>query len=335
MEVIPSRGVPRHRPIPWRVKRRGPGLWCESVCHSRCETAVCKVLSETSSKPLFTPIGRSRWTADAAADVVLHYLSWGSRWFGKAPLMPPVVTGWWSYLLITEGAPVIRTASGAIRAPAGTLFLMHPDCPCGMEDEGASRCRTLCWIWTEAPGLDRLRPEPGGLLDFQVPGGLMRLLNRIHRDCRLEIARSDACTRIALQRLRLEMDVGIARAFGPRESDASVRRDLARSYLDQCLESSSPVRDLCEYLQVSEHALKALFHSEFQVSPQQYIQRLRMRRAEKFLQEGKLSVKEIAYKLGYRHPNDFSRAYRRHSGVNASTQKRRESGGPSARESAA
>ncbi len=236
--------------------------------------------------------------------------------------MPPVVTGRWSYLLITEGSPVIRTASGARRAPAGTLFVMHPDCPCGMEDEGDSRCQTLCWVWTEAPGLERFRPEPGGFLDFQAPPALVRLLGRIHRDCRLEIARSDACTRIALQRLRLEMDVGIARAFGPRESDATVRLHLAQSYLEQCLESPSPVRDLCEYLQVSGHALKALFHSEFQMSPQQYIQRLRMRRAEELLQEGKRSVKEIAYSLGYRHPNDFSRAYRRFSGMNATAKKR-------------
>ncbi len=261
--------------------------------------------------------------AEASADVALHYLSWGARWFGKNPLFPPVVTGWWSYLLITEGAPLIRTSSGRQSAPAGTLLIMHPDCPCGIEDKGSSRCLQLCWIWKDPPLLDTLIAEKGQSLTFKVPPDLQRLLTRIHRECRLEIARSDSFTRFALQHLRIEMDVGIARALGPRESDSTVRIHLALSYLEQCTESATPVRDLCEYLQVSEHTLKRLFHSKFQMSPLQYIKNLRMSRAEDLLKAGRHSIKEIAYMMGYRHPNDFSRAYRKFSGMNATEKKRR------------
>lgn len=237
--------------------------------------------------------------------------------------MPPVVTGWWSYLLITEGAPLIHTASGCRKAPAGTLLILHPECPCGIEDTGESRCRQLCWIWKDAPLMEDLIPEKGRALLLEAEPDLVRVLSRIHRECRLEIARSDGCTRLALQRLRIEADVGIARALGSRESDSSVRLHLALSFLEQNTESPALVRDLCEYLQVSEHALKRLFHANFQLSPRQYIQRLRMQQAEKLLEDGRISVKEIAYRMGYRHPNDFSRAYRKFFGISASERKRR------------
>lgn len=171
--------------------------------------------------------------------------------------------------------------------------------------------------------MNALNPEAGRGLTFQTTPELRRLLTRIHRECRLEISRSDACTRLALQRLRIEMDVGIARSLGPRESDAAVRLNLALSYLEQGMESPAPVRDLCEYLQVSEHTLKRLFREHFGLSPLQYIQRLRMSRAEELLKGGRHSIKEIAYKVGYRHPNDFSRAYRKFTGVNATERKRR------------
>ncbi|MCX7886899.1 MAG: helix-turn-helix domain-containing protein [Verrucomicrobiae bacterium] len=40
---------------------------------------------------------------------------------------------------------------------------------------------------------------------------------------------------------------------------------------------------------------------------------MRMERARQLLAEGRL-VKEVAFALGYRHANDFSRAYKKFSG---------------------
>jgi two-component system response regulator YesN len=45
-----------------------------------------------------------------------------------------------------------------------------------------------------------------------------------------------------------------------------------------------------------------------------YHQRLKMARAQELLETDRFSVKEIAYALGYKHPNDFSRAFKQFVG---------------------
>jgi two-component system response regulator YesN len=37
---------------------------------------------------------------------------------------------------------------------------------------------------------------------------------------------------------------------------------------------------------------------------------MKMARAQELLETDRFSVKEIAYALGYKHPNDFSRAFK-------------------------
>jgi AraC-like DNA-binding protein len=39
-----------------------------------------------------------------------------------------------------------------------------------------------------------------------------------------------------------------------------------------------------------------------------------MRQAQEWLREGKRSVKHIAFALGYKHPNNFSRAFKAYQG---------------------
>src|SRR5258708_1566121 len=45
-------------------------------------------------------------------------------------------------------------------------------------------------------------------------------------------------------------------------------------------------------------------------SPATYHQRMKMARAQELLESNRFSVKEIAYALGYKRPNDFSRAFK-------------------------
>jgi AraC-like DNA-binding protein len=51
------------------------------------------------------------------------------------------------------------------------------------------------------------------------------------------------------------------------------------------------------------------------LSPQQYVQRLRMRQARMLLAEGDLSVKQVAYACGFSDARYFSRRFRAAHGV--------------------
>jgi len=59
-------------------------------------------------------------------------------------------------------------------------------------------------------------------------------------------------------------------------------------------------------------------------SPAGYFRRLKMNEAEKLLRSGAMSVKEVAYRLGYRHPGDFGRAFKSFSGFTPKIRRRRQ-----------
>lgn len=62
---------------------------------------------------------------------------------------------------------------------------------------------------------------------------------------------------------------------------------------------------------VSESRLYALFEDSFHTSPQRFVVQRRMERAALFLIESRLSLAEIAHRVGYGDQSAFSRAFRR------------------------
>jgi len=90
--------------------------------------------------------------------------------------------------------------------------------------------------------------------------------------------------------------------------------ELAVRWMAQNLAERNPVSDLCDYLQISPATLARMFQTHHGESPAMYHQRLKMARAHEMLANVRFSVKEVAYSLGYRHPNDFSRAFKQFTG---------------------
>lgn len=74
------------------------------------------------------------------------------------------------------------------------------------------------------------------------------------------------------------------------------------------------MKRLCEYLQISPSSLRNLFQEHCGKSPQAVAPGMRMERARKRLMARNVTVKEVACELGYSHPNDLWRAYKRFFG---------------------
>ena len=141
-------------------------------------------------------------------------------------------------------------------------------------------------------------------------------LEQLHGLCRQEVERPDELTKLAIEQLHLAIDVTVARLvqrkIGPPEP--SVRMELAVRWMAQNLAEPNPVSALCEYLQISPATVVRMFQTHHGESPAMYHQRLKMTRAQELLETARFSVKEIAYALGYKHPNDFSRAFKQFVG---------------------
>jgi AraC-like DNA-binding protein len=103
-----------------------------------------------------------------------------------------------------------------------------------------------------------------------------------------------------------------------------LRRSIMRSFRDEvgvwptlarrANYSTTALAGLCG---ISLRQLERNFRRAFCQSPKKWLKALRLRSAREMLQSGG-SVKEVAFSLGYRHPQHFSRDFRKFFGVSPS-----------------
>ena len=274
-------------------------------------------MPEAERRHLYLPArDRSFWKADDAASLPLRYLAWGTRDFLRQPIPVSRHEGW-VCVLIEEGSPTMTVRRQSVRMPAGTLAIVGPDCPFGWKGAASGQSRFRLWMW-------RTLPSAAGV---GLSGAyLTRVLGRHHRKpflllhdlCRREVLRMGGPGADYLEGCRLLFETTLRRevlehdAAGDGASDVVA---LARAWIDAHLDSREPIARVCDYLDVSQSTLYRLFAAEGAASPLAHFHEARMRRASELLAAGTLSVKEIAYALGYGHANDLSRAYRRRFGV--------------------
>jgi transcriptional regulator GlxA family with amidase domain len=73
--------------------------------------------------------------------------------------------------------------------------------------------------------------------------------------------------------------------------------------------------ELADAAKISPSRLSHLFKTEMGLSPGQYLMRLRMQEAAKFLASSRLSVKQIMALVGYDNKSHFVRHFRRFFGL--------------------
>lgn len=248
----------------------------------------------------------------------LAYMSWGKRWYGDTPARARPHDGW-HYFVTLAGRPRLVVNGRDVQLEPGDVSICHPRCVKGNVDEPGSVCEMLTWIWRSPPAHSTLRPLEKRHLLCRVDSRLLGRLKALHVRCREAVARADERSLIELRAARLQLDLLLLDA-GEREGTANsdFRIELATEYLRHHLNEQEPVTKLCQYLHISEASLKRLFREQTGKSPRAFALEWRMRWAHDQLAAPGASVKSIAYALGYRHANDFSRAFKRHYGSTAS-----------------
>ena len=71
------------------------------------------------------------------------------------------------------------------------------------------------------------------------------------------------------------------------------------------------IRDLALEINLSPSRLQRLFKHEMGISMGEWLSEQRLQRAAQLLEKSYLSVKEIAYAVGYEHASSFIRAFER------------------------
>lgn len=251
------------------------------------------------------PRGRLACRVFQPEPLELAYLSWGHRWYGDAPVEAQSHDGW-HYFVVLAGGPTLRVGGQARRTEPGFVSICHPDTPVGHEDEPGASCRMLTWVWRTPPA-STLSPSADRPVAFVADGSTLRRLNDLHARCRAAMDSMDEHTPLRLRAARLQLDLLLASGRpDPRRAADFLLRHPGHAH---------PVQQLCDHLQVSGAGLRRLFHRTTGRSPRTFALECRLNWARQQLQTGTASVKAVAFALGYRKANDFSRAFKRHHGV--------------------
>ncbi len=114
---------------------------------------------------------------------------------------------------------------------------------------------------------------------------------------------------LATLRRRFRQEIELL--FAPLLSGAAISPTVlrARSYLDHHFTRRITLSELAQAIPLSPNYLSSIFRRELGVTVTQYLRRRRMRLAEQLLMEGKHTISEVAYRVGYQNYRDFHRNF--------------------------
>jgi AraC family transcriptional regulator len=92
-----------------------------------------------------------------------------------------------------------------------------------------------------------------------------------------------------------------------------LKRVLA--YIEANIDRSISLSSLAHVADMSLYHFAGLFKRSTSLSPHQYVLQRRIQRAKQLLRETNNSILELSLSLGFEHPNNFARAFRRVTGV--------------------
>jgi len=231
--------------------------------------------------------------------------------------IPPCRWDRFDLLCVHEGRLGLTFSKGRtaeLESDAGVLI--HPE----TRFEGAppaGRCRISVQHFAIEPGvgqdalpvpLGRLVGRRDGVERVQL-GSDGRTHEDIHRSIELAFARQTRRVRdlrVALLTLVLG-ELSRRPAASPR---ARRRWRELEAWLDGQLQRNVPVAEMARHAGLSEDHFRRRFREVFGEPPGRFLQRRRMREAQRLLRETDLPIKAIASRMGYRELANFYRAFR-------------------------
>ena len=100
--------------------------------------------------------------------------------------------------------------------------------------------------------------------------------------------------------------------------ELAVRLSDSRDFIAEHFDSDVSLADAASVACISSYHFHRIFTARYGMTPHQFKSQQRFERAKKLLIEGRYSISEIAYLLGYESPATFSTLFRRRFGMNPS-----------------
>jgi len=182
-----------------------------------------------------------------------------------------------------------------IGLPAETLSAIGLDDH--FEDMFDDRCAPIAVKSMQMPPQIKALAEE--ILDPPMEGGIGHLLAEAH------------ATEMVARALFAFADMNEATRLNERDR-AAVKR--VRDLLESDLSHDWTLSELAKHAALSARSLNTKFRIAFGASVFEYLKRRRLEFAHEALMQRRMSVSEIAYRVGYKSPANFTTAFRRHFG---------------------
>ena len=224
-------------------------------------------------------------------------------------------------LYVTQGKRTFRSAAGpseGVTVEKGTMILLRPG-------ELHSYCPDTSTGWTEyyigfeGAAFDRLIDRLGLGKGQQVwPIGLHSELTQLYRRA-IEIAADNKTAPQPLLAGIVQHMIGLLNYLlrnrtGHATDLLEQSVEKAKIIMDERVSGEIDLYDLASELNLSYSWFRKTFKEYTGHSPARYFQLLKLRRAQRLLSDTELSIKEIAYSLGYKSTEHFFSIFKKHTG---------------------
>lgn len=219
-------------------------------------------------------------------------------------------------LIYVERGTVNHYCSGQEQAiHAGELLLIGADQWHMQHAEGEVRFLTIGFLWDGLPFSNIANQIMSATTELQEELSTLQQLFASKDPFRHELLNA----RLKLMLLELlNPDNGIPRRMPSSDKMKNQIVDQALRYISQHAGEVCTVADLAAKVNVSPAYLSTLFRQNLDISPGKYITRIRLEECKTLLLTGRLSVSEVADRMGYSSVQHFSKQFRHWTGLSPS-----------------
>lgn len=215
----------------------------------------------------------------------------------------------WQLILVIDGELHIKTTSGVSILNAGDLHILPPNCEHSLmaPDQYTQLGLDLnaeCSERELVPLLEQSFPKPCTISAEHF----LTLATQISELQNIEIALSKA-------RLVNLLDSLVITCLEIATSNSSPFKEQLASYLDANIHRSLRLSEIAEHFCISIAQLERRCHHYYNSSVIDLLQQRRIRKAQNFLINTELTVREVGCMVGYDEPTHFSNFFRKHTGI--------------------
>ncbi len=290
------------------VAKQGAGRWSASFTGG-VDRAAADGRSGAGAQ-----VDQACWRAPDNGVGPLQFLTWGGRYFGGMASAHSASTGW-TYVVVEAGSGTLAAGGRTEQVRGPALVLLGPECKAAWRDASSQVNKHLVWIWRRPVHAVMTGLRRDSFVHYPLEVADAHELRHLHAQCRSEAFRGDLHSEAALGGLQSLLEARIARISEGSTGDPRKETiERALQWIETHVSSRQPLARLADFLGVSPATVQRLFRERLGTTVMKSVAELRRREAERMLKRDGASIKEIAYRLGYRHPHDFSRAFRNHTG---------------------